>query len=784
MKKYNIFKVLLLVLAAAIIVSFLIPSSTIGYYTSGIEKGTINPINFVDSISNGLTSFSVFISAFIFILSIGVFYAVLKKTGKYEAVINNTAVKFQKKKGLFLVISILTFGIMTAVIGDIMPMLIFVPAFIDIAKKLGYDSKTSIASTVGAILLGSAGSLYTNYVNQIMSATVSSNIIAKIVILVLGLGSLILFTILTSKPEKTNLEKEEVKKGLPMMIAFDVIIVFLILGMVSWNGYFGFEGFTNFHKTLTDFKVFDVSLFNAILGSTLTAFGEWTLYNVIVLLVVTTVILSLIYKIKFDGLLESIASGIRRALPYAMIVILANLVLVGVYNSGFYTTIITSIAGMTDKVLSGTTLSALSSVVYPDYTYATQFTLSTITYTITDTKFYLVLAVIFQVIYSLFLLISPTSILVLLGLQRENVSYKEWIKYIYKYFLGLLIVFFVLIMVVGRNYISALSYVVLAVVIVMLVLFVVLSVTRKDTKKQVKKEKVEVKEEPVKKDGVKFIDINWYPGHMAKTKRQIKEKIDLIDIIYEVVDSRIPISSKIKDIDDLVKNKPRILIMTKSDLCDLNKTNKHIKYYESIGYKVVLVDLISNKNVDKIKSATDEVLKELNEKREAKGLKKRNYRALIIGIPNVGKSTLINRLAGKKVVGVGNKPGVTKQLSWIRISKDVDLMDSPGILWPKIDDEKVGLNLACFSAIKEEILPIDEVACYILKYMFINYKENLKERYGLENIDFEDFTDAYEVIGRKRGCILRGNEVDYDKVSALIVRDLNEGHLGKVTFDE
>ena len=352
MKKYNIFKVLLLVLAAAIIVSFLIPSSTIGYYTSGIEKGTINPINLVDSISNGLTSFSVFISAFIFILSIGVFYAVLKKTGKYEAVINNTAVKFQKKKGLFLVISILTFGIMTAVIGDIMPMLIFVPAFIDIAKKLGYDSKTSIASTVGAILLGSAGSLYTNYVNQIMSTTVSSNIIAKIVILVLGLGSLILFTILTSKPEKTNLEKEEVKKGLPMMIAFDVIIVFLILGMVSWNGYFGFEGFTNFHKTLTDFKVFDVSLFNAILGSTLSAFGEWALYNVIVLLVVTTVILALIYKIKFDGLLESIASGIRRALPYAMIVILANLVLVGVYNSGFYTTIITSIAGMTDKVLS------------------------------------------------------------------------------------------------------------------------------------------------------------------------------------------------------------------------------------------------------------------------------------------------------------------------------------------------------------------------------------------------------------------------------------------------
>ena len=279
-------------------------------------------------------------------------------------------------------------------------------------------------------------------------------------------------------------------------------------------------------------------------------------------------------------------------------------------------------------------------------------------------------------------------------------------------------------------------------------------------------------------------NINWYPGHMAKTKRQIKEKIDLIDIVYEVLDSRIPISSKIKDIDDIVKNKPRILIMTKSDLCDLNKTNKHIKYYEELGYKVVLVDLINNKNLDKIKTVTEQVLNEINKKREEKGLKIRTARALIIGIPNVGKSTLINRLAGKKVVNVGDKPGVTKQLSWIRISKDVDLLDSPGILWPKIDNELQAFNLACFSAIKEEILPNDELACYILKYMFDNYKDNLKERYGLTTLDEEDFTDAYEVIGRKRGCILRGNEVDYDKVSNLIIKDLKEGYLGKVTFDD
>ncbi len=278
--------------------------------------------------------------------------------------------------------------------------------------------------------------------------------------------------------------------------------------------------------------------------------------------------------------------------------------------------------------------------------------------------------------------------------------------------------------------------------------------------------------------------INWYPGHMAKTKRQIKEKLDLIDIIYEIVDARIPLSSKIKDIDDLLKNKPRILIMTKSDLCDLNKTNNHIKYYENLGYKVVLVDLINNKNLDKIKVVTSEVLSEINKRREEKGLKLRTARALIIGIPNVGKSTLINRLAGKKVVGVGNKPGVTKQLSWIRISKDVDLMDSPGILWPKIDNQIQAINLACFSAIKEEILPIDEVACYILKYMFENYKDSLKERYGLINLDEDDYSEAYEIIGRKRGCLVRGNEVDYDKVSTLIIRDLNEGYLGRVTFDD
>lgn len=501
MEKYNIFKVLLLVLEAVIIASLLIPSSSIGYYTSEIEQGTISLITLIDSVSNGLTSMSVFVSTFMYILVIGVFYEILKKTGKYDVVITNTASRFKNKKGLFLVLSILTFGILTAIIGDIMPMLVLVPAFIGIAKKLGYDSKTSIMSTIGAILLGSTGSLYTNYINQILSATVSSNIIAKIIILVIGLGSLIIFTLLTGKPSETKLERKKEKKLLPISIAFDVIILLLILGMVPWNGYFGFEGFSNFHTTLTEFEISDVSVFNNILGTTLVAFGEWTLYSEIVLLLLVSLIVSLIYKIKIDDLFESVKEGIIKSLPCAAIVILSNVILVGVYNSGFFITVITAVAGMADKVLSGTTLSMLSALVYPDYTYATQFTLSTITYVISDSTYYLVLAVIFEVIYSLFLLISPTSILVLMGLEKESVRYGEWIKYIYKYFLGLLILLFVVIIVVGKDYVSALTYVVLAVIVVILALFMVLSFTKKNTKnisKVKKDEKIEVKKEEVK----------------------------------------------------------------------------------------------------------------------------------------------------------------------------------------------------------------------------------------------------------------------------------------------
>ena len=276
--------------------------------------------------------------------------------------------------------------------------------------------------------------------------------------------------------------------------------------------------------------------------------------------------------------------------------------------------------------------------------------------------------------------------------------------------------------------------------------------------------------------------VQWYPGHMAKTKREIREKINLIDIIYEVIDARMPISSKIKDIDDLIKDKPRILIMTKYDLCDKKETDKFISYYEKLGYKVVPVDLANNKNVKEVLNLSESVSKELNDKRKSKGLKPRNLRALIIGIPNVGKSTLINRLVGKKAAGVGNKPGFTKSLSWIRINKDIDLLDSPGILWPKLENQYEARILAIFSSIKEEILNKEDLALFAIDILTKLYKDKLENRY---NIQLDNMTniEIMESIAKKRGCVTKGNITDYERVSSIILNDIKNNAFKEITLD-
>ncbi|RXT15094.1 ribosome biogenesis GTPase YlqF [Ammoniphilus sp. CFH 90114] len=276
--------------------------------------------------------------------------------------------------------------------------------------------------------------------------------------------------------------------------------------------------------------------------------------------------------------------------------------------------------------------------------------------------------------------------------------------------------------------------------------------------------------------------IQWFPGHMAKARRQVTEKLKLIDVVIELLDARLPLSSRNPMIDEIVKDKPRLVLLNKTDLADPKITDQWIEYFRSIGLAALGIDALSGKGVQKIPDQCRKLVEPVMEKRRAKGMNDRAVRVMILGIPNVGKSSLINRLAGKKVAQTGDRPAVTKSQQWVKMTDGLDLLDTPGILWPKFEDQLVGYRLAASGAIKDEILDVGEVSLFVTEYMRMYYPDQLLERFKMKDIP-EDRIELLEEIGRKRGCIMGRGQVDYDKVAQLILRELRSGKMGLISLE-
>ena len=277
------------------------------------------------------------------------------------------------------------------------------------------------------------------------------------------------------------------------------------------------------------------------------------------------------------------------------------------------------------------------------------------------------------------------------------------------------------------------------------------------------------------------MQFQWYPGHMTKAKRQMQEDLKLIDLVIELLDARIPFSSRNPDIDELGKNKARLILMNKADLADPKKTEIWSNYFKSKGYFVVCIDARSKKGMKAIQNEIMEACKEKIERDLRRGIKNRPVRAMVVGIPNVGKSTFINTYAGKACAKTGNKPGVTKGKQWIRLNKNVELLDTPGILWPKFEDQKVGLHLALIGSIRDEILNTDEMSLALIKILMKDDPKAVAARYELE-----EETDAVEIlksVAKNRGCLKKGEELDYSKAAALMIDEFRSGKIGRFTLE-
>ena len=288
-------------------------------------------------------------------------------------------------------------------------------------------------------------------------------------------------------------------------------------------------------------------------------------------------------------------------------------------------------------------------------------------------------------------------------------------------------------------------------------------------------------------------NINWYPGHMLKTKKQIIEDLKLIDVVIEILDARIPLSSQNPDIGKIINNKKKIVLLNKSDLADEKETSRWINFFKNNGLNALATNSNIGKGTKEVLKQVENLMEEEMKKAAAKGRTNKNIRIMIIGIPNVGKSSLINRLVNKKTAEVGNKPGVTKQKQWVRIGKNIELLDTPGVLWPKFEDEQVALNLAYVGSIKDELIPKTEIAYKLLELLFSNYKNELEAKYKLTEEDLSSIINSVEndkilalmnLIAKKRGALISGGETDYEKVAGIILTDFRTGKIGQITLEK
>lgn len=291
------------------------------------------------------------------------------------------------------------------------------------------------------------------------------------------------------------------------------------------------------------------------------------------------------------------------------------------------------------------------------------------------------------------------------------------------------------------------------------------------------------------------MNINWYPGHMAKTKRQIIEDLKLVDIVVEIVDARIPTSSMNPDIEQYIKNKDRLIVLNKYDLADENQNKLWISKFKQKGLESVLVNSNSGEGINQAIKKIEEIYAKSQAKYQNKGRIGKAIRVMVIGIPNVGKSSFINRISKRNSATVGNRPGVTRQKQWIRINNNIELLDTPGVLWPKFQSDEVALNLAYTGTIKDDILATIEVGFSLLKFLINNNRNNLEERYKLDKeqvdeileTDLEENEKALEIlhlIGRKRGAIISGGNIDEEKTAKIILDDFRSGKIGRITIEK